>query len=294
AALSHPNICSVFDVGEVEGHPFIAMELVHGTSLRLLLADPETALDQRLRWVHDLACALAAAHRAHIVHRDIKPDNVMVASDGRVRLLDFGVAKWDDPARVEPDEAHEPAAFRTQEGQVVGTTGYMAPEQAEGGFVDGRTDQFAWGVVAYETISGRHPFDAAAGFIDPPLLSSIVPALPFGVAAVVAKALALESSLRFTDMDEIVALLQPLVGAAPPLSPVVVSAGAETGSNSDDDVATSVHASAPQANTTRAMRPRAMQRARILRLSALMTAIAIVMAGALVGAVRRMHGQRPP
>src|SRR5262245_36358293 len=161
AALSHPNICSVFDVGEVEGHPFIAMELVHGTSLRLLLADPETALDQRLRWVHDLACALAAAHRAHIVHRDIKPDNVMVASDGRVRLLDFGVAKWDDPARVEPDEAHEPAAFRTQEGQVVGTTGYMAPEQAEGGFVDGRTDQFAWGVVAYETISGRHPFDAA-------------------------------------------------------------------------------------------------------------------------------------
>src|SRR5262249_9457995 len=87
---------------------------------------------------------------------------------------------------------------------------------------------------------------------------------------------------------------QPLVGAAPPLSPVVVSAGAETGSNSDDDVATSVHASAPQANTTRAMRPRAMQRARILRLSAPMPAIAIVTAGALVAAVLRMHGQAPP
>src|SRR5215468_107137 len=84
AALSHPNICSVFDVGEVDGLPFIAMELVEGTSLRALLSDPATGLDQRLRWVHDLALALAAAHRAHVVHRDIKPDNVMVASDGRV------------------------------------------------------------------------------------------------------------------------------------------------------------------------------------------------------------------
>src|SRR6185436_18774712 len=213
AALSHPNICSVFDVGEVEGQSFIAMELVQGTSLRLLLADSETGLEPRLRWVHDLACALAAAHKAGIVHRDIKPDNVMVARDGRVRLLDFGVAKWDD-ARIELVDAPAAAgAFGTQEGQVIGTSGYMAPEQLDGGLVDARTDQFAWGVVAHETISGEHPFEGL-GFDPPPLLSELIPALPFGVAAVVAKALALEPSLRFVDMDEIVAALGPLVGAA--------------------------------------------------------------------------------
>jgi Tol biopolymer transport system component len=214
AALSHPNICSVFDVGEVDGLAFIAMELVQGASLRALLTDPATGLDQRLRWVHDLALALAAAHRAHVVHRDIKPDNVMVASDGRVRLLDFGVAKWDGVG-VEPGPPGPGASgFRTADGQIVGTAGYMAPEQAMGGQVDARTDQFAWGVVAYETLSGQHPH-GNGGFGEPALLSSLVPTLPFGVAAIVAKALAIEPSLRFADMDEIVARLQPLVAAAP-------------------------------------------------------------------------------
>jgi serine/threonine-protein kinase len=113
AALSHPNICAVFDVGEIDDQPFIAMELVEGTALRTLLADPDTGLDRRLRWVHDLALALAAAHRAHVVHRDIKPDNVMVASDGRVRLLDFGVAKWDEARATSTSPMPASAARRT-------------------------------------------------------------------------------------------------------------------------------------------------------------------------------------
>ena len=272
AALSHPNICSVFDVGEIEGQPFIAMELVEGTSLRLLLGDPATALELRLRWVHDLACALAAAHRAGIVHRDIKPDNVMVARDGRVRLLDFGVAKWDG-ARIELVDAPAAAgAFGTQEGQVIGTSGYMAPEQLDGGLVDARTDQFAWGVVAHETISGEHPFEGL-GFDPPPLLSELIPALPFGVAAVVAKALALEPSLRFVDMDEIVAALGPLVGAAAALParevrPVAPEPAAAV---------STATAGARAAETTRSLRPPSRPR-RLLRTGAVVAA-----AGAVIG-----------
>jgi Tol biopolymer transport system component len=216
AALSHPNICGVFDVGEADGQMFIAMELVEGTSLRLVLADPEIGVEQRLRWVHHLASALAAAHRANLVHRDIKPDNVMIASDGRVRLLDFGVAKWADgddaPGPGAPDD---PGAYRTRDGEIVGTSGYMAPEQAVGGQVDARTDQFAWGVVAYETISGRHPFAADDILGQPHLLGSLVPALPPGVAAIVERALEFDRSLRFADMDEIIGLLQPLVAVGP-------------------------------------------------------------------------------
>ena len=220
AALSHPNICGVFDVGEADGQLFIAMELVEGTSLRAGPGGPGIGLEQRLRWVHHLACALAAAHRAHLVHRDIKPDNVMIASDGRVRLLDFGVAKWeggdDDPGASTPDD---PAAYHTRDGEIVGTSGYMAPEQAVGGQVDARTDQFAWAVVAYETLSGRHPFAADDYLGQPQLLASIVPALPPGVAAIIERALEIDRSLRFTDMDEIVALLSPHVVVGPALPP---------------------------------------------------------------------------
>ncbi|HET7506367.1 MAG TPA: serine/threonine-protein kinase, partial [Kofleriaceae bacterium] len=240
AALSHPNICAVFDVGEADGLPFIAMELVQGTSLRLVLADPTVGVEPRLRWVHDLASALAAAHRLHIVHRDIKPDNVMIASDGRVRLLDFGVAKWegdggDELAAIGPDHVDP---YRTREGEIVGTSGYMAPEQAVGGQVDARTDQFAWGVVAYETISGRHPFAADDYLGETRLLSDLVPEVPPGVAQVIARTLEIDRSLRFADMDEIVAVLAPVVagmssrppaaphigGAAPAAPPVAASA----------------------------------------------------------------------
>jgi Tol biopolymer transport system component len=266
AALSHPNICSVFDVGEIDGQPFIAMELVEGTSLRLLLADAATGLEGRLRWVHDLACALAAAHRAGIVHRDIKPDNVMVARDGRVRLLDFGVAKWDDAGGEPGDTPARPGAFRTQDGQVIGTAGYMAPEQVEGGQVDARTDQFAWGVVAYETIAGRHPFGARGGFDPPPLLSERVPALPFGVAAVVAKALALEPSLRFAEMDELVEVLRPLVGAPPLVAPRLIA-----------PPVVAPRADELAAGTTRSLRPPSRRARRGLRIGALVVAAGAVL-----------------
>jgi Tol biopolymer transport system component len=268
AALSHPNICAVFDVGEAEGRPFIAMELVEGASLRSLIASPDVGIDQRLRWIHDLAGALAAAHRANLVHRDIKPDNVMVGGDGRVRLLDFGIARWADGG--DPGTAGSaPGTFRTQDGQVLGTVGYMAPEQARGGPVDARADQFAWGVLAYETLSGRHPFGVDGGFGDPPLVSTRAPALPFGVAAIVAKALALDPAQRFADMDELVAALGPLAGA-PTAPPDLPDATVGTPATSSDAPVTTRARTAPR------------RRARRWRWAAIALAAAVIGSGAAV------------
>ncbi len=152
SALSHPNILTVYEIGEEEGRPFIAMELVEGSSLEKLVRSGPVAWRRALEIAVQVADGLARAHEAGIVHRDLKPENVMLTREGWVKLVDFGIAKVDLPGDADQR--------LTQAGLVVGTAGYMSPEQARGLPVDHRSDQFALGSLLLEMLTGRPAFDA--------------------------------------------------------------------------------------------------------------------------------------
>ncbi len=155
SALNHPNIVTIYDIGEYERAPFIAMELVPGESLREELRRGALPVKRILRIASETASALAAAHAKAIVHRDLKPENLMVTPDGHVKVLDFGLAKIALPGEG-ATLGFTPG--RTNPGMVVGTVGYMSPEQASGHVVDFRSDQFSLGTILYEMITGRRAF----------------------------------------------------------------------------------------------------------------------------------------
>ena len=157
SALNHPNILTVYDVGVHGDVPFIVAELVDGTSIRALLARAPLPVREVLELSVQMAEGLAAAHRAGIVHRDFKPENVMVTREGRVKILDFGLAIVGTREGVAASDA---VATLTDAGTIVGTVPYMSPEQAAGDAVDYRTDQFSLGVTLYEMITGRRAFQA--------------------------------------------------------------------------------------------------------------------------------------
>jgi eukaryotic-like serine/threonine-protein kinase len=162
-SLNHPNLVAVYDVGLHEGAPYFITELLHGESLRHRLSRGRIPLDSALDWAAQLAHGLAAAHARGIVHRDVKPENVFLTSDGHVKLLDFGIAKLAEGARAEGphgilDETVTPTGGQTQTGAILGTPAYMAPEQVRGEHVDARTDIFSLGAVLYEMLSGQRPF----------------------------------------------------------------------------------------------------------------------------------------
>jgi eukaryotic-like serine/threonine-protein kinase len=160
STLNHPNIVVVYDVGREGEASYFAMELVEGRTVRELTASGALPLKRALPLAAQIADGLAKAHAAGIVHRDLKPDNVIVNADGLVKILDFGLAKLTRPEAAEltaaPTEAHE--APRTDAGIVLGTAGYMSPEQAAGRPVDYRSDQFAFGSILYEMVTGRRAF----------------------------------------------------------------------------------------------------------------------------------------
>lgn len=207
AALRHPNVARVYDAGTLEGEVFVAMELIEGRTLRAHVGDPDTPLAQKKRWLIEIARALEAAHRAGIVHRDVKPDNVLVGNDGIVRVIDFGLAKrisFDTGVMTVKTQAPETAV-----GRVVGTISYMAPEQLAGGEVSASWDQFAWGLVAYELLTGKHPRRGALP--EPlPLASELEPGVSFDEAAAIQLALAPNAARRFPSMS---ALLLAFGGA---------------------------------------------------------------------------------
>ena len=152
SSLNHPNIVTIYDTGVVGQDRYLAMELVDGATLRTLSAQG-IRIDRSIHIARQVAEALAVAHVAGIVHRDIKPDNVMVRPDGYVKLLDFGLARQHDVAATLAVTGHE-----TDPGMVIGTVAYMAPEQARGETVAPEADIFAFGVVLYEMVTGKHPF----------------------------------------------------------------------------------------------------------------------------------------
>ena len=213
AALSHPNVVTVFDVGVQDGTPWLVMELLQGHTLRASLR-PGQALSLRkaLDYGVQIARGLAAAHGANIVHRDLKPENVFVANDGRVKLLDFGLAKLTERSHA----LTSVATVDTAAGMVMGTVAYMAPEQARGLEADHRTDLFAFGVVMYEMLAGHLPFRGAFGAdvlaailnADPPPLEDSRSDIPAELRRIVMRCLSKRPELRFQSAADLVFALE--------------------------------------------------------------------------------------
>jgi serine/threonine protein kinase len=155
AALNHPNILTVHEIGRHDGQPYVASELLEGQTLRSILRAGALPLKKTVDYAIQLASGLAAAHDKGIVHRDVKPENLIVTADGRLKILDFGLAKLTESVS---SASQETWAVDTVPGVVLGTVGYMSPEQVRGQPVDHRTDIFAFGCVLYEMLSGRRPF----------------------------------------------------------------------------------------------------------------------------------------
>ena len=230
AALDHRNAVSVFELGEHEGVPFMAMEFIAGSSLRSFIRRHDVSMEERVRWLIDIASALGAAHRAGIVHLDVKPENVMVRDDGVVKVLDFGIARrttidFEPPPDADGPAPGAPALTLTTRSVLVGTPSYMAPEQVRQRPLDGRADQFSWGVVAYELLAGARPWGSEDSLYDvlfsianePPMeLRRAAPQVPKAVAAVVMRALSKAPEQRFESMEEIVAALGEVVSWRPP------------------------------------------------------------------------------
>lgn len=201
AAFNHANSVAIYELGEAEGIPYIAMEYVVGSSLRAYVGDRTVSLEVKVGWLVDVARALWAAHKAGLVHRDVKPGNIMVSDEGAVKVLDFGLAK--------PTKKVDPAAFQTLMGQVLGTPRYMSPEQLEGVPADARSDQFAFGVVAYELLSGAYPGGPLAGAPQP--IHEVDPRVPRVLSRAVLRMMSREPEARFATMEEASAALRECV-----------------------------------------------------------------------------------
>lgn len=241
AALEHVNAVAVHDVGEVESTPYIAMELVVGRSLRSYVGDATVPIANRVRWLVDVAHALDAAHARGLVHRDVKPENVMIREDGTVKVLDFGIAWMPGRAAIEVTRAASRSdvieAWRstfTREGSLVGTPRYMSPEQIQGAPIDGRTDQFSWGVMAYELLTGKPPWLGDTSSLttlfdivdaEPVPLRRLAPAVSPAVDAVVQRTMRKGPEDRFPSMRAVVAALDA-AGARPPRGARWVALGA--------------------------------------------------------------------
>jgi serine/threonine protein kinase/Tol biopolymer transport system component len=213
SALNHPNILTVYDIGEADGALYIAMELVEGKTLRELVASGEPLPTKRLLDLAvQIAEGLAKAHAAGIVHRDLKPENLMVSKDGYVKILDFGLAKLTETAAAQ-DQSALPTAVAppTEPGTVMGTAGYMSPEQASGQPVDYRSDQFSFGSILYEMATGKKAFQRKTGAEtlaaiirdDPEPLSQAAPKAPAPVRWIVERCLGKDPEERYASTKDL-------------------------------------------------------------------------------------------
>ena len=220
--LNHPNICTLHDVGEQDGTHFLVMEYVEGETLAKRLEKGALPLGEMLRIGGEVAGALAAAHRQGVVHRDLKPGNVMVGRNG-VKLLDFGLAKLHAASHgLGPGQAATEIGDLTRTGQIMGTFQYMSPEQAEGREADARSDVFALGAMLYEMATGRRPFEgatraslmAAVLRLEPPAVTALVPGLPAQLDLLIGGCLAKDPDARWQCAADVGRLLRSVADGA--------------------------------------------------------------------------------
>lgn len=226
SALNHPNIITIYEIGTYRDTHFIAAELIEGETLRQRMQDNAPSLNFVLETAVQIASALNAAHSAGIVHRDIKPDNIMIRPDGLVKVLDFGIAKLTTefradataPRRAGKDDRTLILQSQTQSGTLIGTTNYMSPEQVRGKVVTPQTDIFSFGVVLYEMLTGKLPFegethsDVMAAILTekPESLNKTTRQMPDGLERIIEKALRKDKAKRYETAGEMLEDLQKL------------------------------------------------------------------------------------
>ena len=219
AAFNHPNIATVHDVGEKDDVTFIVMELVRGESLRNLVREEPLDIGRAIDIATGIAAGLARAHREGVLHRDLKPDNVVLTDEGVPKILDFGLGKLigdpdphdEGPLTEAPTATVQTSPYLTRDGQVIGTLAYMSPEQVHGRQVDARSDVFSFGVLLYEMLSGTRPFageshlDTATAILrdDPAPLDELRRDVPSGLQAILARCLEKDPEDRFASGQEV-------------------------------------------------------------------------------------------
>lgn len=297
ASLSHPNVVGIYDVGESSGCLYLAMEYVVGSTLRSLVGQDEVPLARKVRWLVDVARALEAAHRAGLVHRDVKPENVMVRDDGVVKVLDFGIARRTLAADTDDQRAIDTV---TGQGSIAGTPVYMAPEQIKGEPVDARSDQFAFGVLAYELLCGERPWPSSGDILsvvakiltEPAPLDRLRTRAPSALVEVIGRCLEKDPRARFASMQLVADALEPFATTSSDGAPRVrvtspVSRDAQAFATTTR-VPTSSSLRPPEAPTFPA--PKARRAWDALRL-----AVPLVLIGALAGGVLVVRKRtRPP
>jgi len=229
AALNHPNILAVFQMGTYEGSPYLVSELLEGETLREQIRRGQLPARKVIEQGVQIAHGLAAAHEKGIVHRDLKPENLFSTKDGRIKILDFGLAKLKQPRKERQHSSQTAGGDGTEPGMVMGTAGYMSPEQVRGKPADHRTDIFAFGAILYEMLSGRRAFqkttsaDTMSAILneEPPTVSQLAPNIPPALQRTVHRCLEKPPEQRFQSASDLAFALEALSDSTASPSPAI-------------------------------------------------------------------------